>query len=235
MANIVSNLCFRTGHRLGDPGMDGDYPHSLILDTMDEIYHSMNRDKLCVEKLLSIPTGTFSETVNTFQLPADFIQPFLIVAGGNIADVGYKYIPKISWNETLYQCSYLFTILNGNLVFGGVGSESSLDIYYYSEGLTLVDAADDAVAAGEVNTPEWPASLHRLLVYLTALELKPDYPSAQLDMVRAIDLAAKLERANKDQQNITPIHIDPALQLGGNSMRSNLDPEYYNGQWITRE
>lgn len=227
--NVVRNLIDDVAWRIGDIKNE-TYPRTSLLIAMNHVYQNVNEELRCIEKKLTLAAGTFSDIVNTYNLPDDWIEPFIMSgADDNSLYDTPTYIPKEQWNNESYSGSEVFTILADQLVFGDVDADSAYDIYYYSSGSTLVDAEDSDVEAGEVNTPEWKSRFHRLLVYLTCLEVPPDYPFLQRDIISAQKLKTELRRFNKNRQRITPEFI------GGMQMQiRKQDPDYIDGMKVTK-
>lgn len=229
MANEVANLIYDIGLRLGNPNLSDPLNPVAILRVMNHLYRDINEEYRCLEKKLVIPAGTFSSVVNYYTVPADFMELFNIIPGETTI-YGFDYIPKEEWNMNQYQNHDVFTILNGQFVFGNVSDQTALDFYYYSYGLELVNKADAAVvAATETNTPEWNKRFWRLLVYAACLELSPDYPFLQKDVLEVEKIKAALNSFSRNRQSVTP-----SIMGGLGTYKRKMDPDYVNGQWVTR-
>jgi len=229
MANIVGNLIDDVTWRLNDTKYQ-NYPLASILIIMNQKYQEINEELRCLEKKLTLSAGTFSDTVNTYDIPDDWIEPFIL----NGTDDNNKYttplyIPKEMWNDESYSGSTVFTILGDKLIFGNVDADTAYEIYYYSSGLELVNKDDNDLGDDETNTPEWKSRYHRLLVYLTCLEIAADYPFLERDIVSAEKLKTELRKQNKNRQRITPMIIGGI----GIQMRKK-DPDYIDGMPVTR-
>jgi len=229
MANEVKNLLYDVGLLLGNPNLADPQNPVAVLRIMNHHYRNINADLKCCEKKLALAAGTFSSSIYYYTIPSDMIEIFNIIPGETTL-YGLDFVPKERWNINQYQNHDTFTILNGRLEFGNVDANTALDIYYYSAGLELVNKADaDVTAATEVNTPEWQKRFWRLLVYLTCMELKPEYEFFAYWARAAEALKAELAAANRNKQSITP-----TVMGGANQFQAKLDPDYVNGMWVTR-
>lgn len=228
--NVIKDLVFDIKNRINDPGFNP----GTILRTLNDLYHMENRELQCLFKKLSLPAGTFSDTVKSYALPGDYVRLFAIIPGCSSLYT-LTYINQEKWNPNQYRNQNVFTMLAGEFVFGNVSAESSFDLYYWSTGKTLIDAEDTEIGEGKTysaetysNSLEWPADFHRLLVYETCLELV-DYPKAKQDALKAEELRTNLRKWAKNQQAVTPQIIGG---LGGGNVQR--DPDYVDGLWVTR-
>lgn len=235
MANVVKDIRHDIAGRIGTAFNPG-----AILRALNRVYKEINIDLLCVEDNLAIAAGEFSDSDKSCDIPANYIRVFNIVPGVGTL-YGLDYIPKEKWNPTLHLNHDVFTMMNGEFVFGNVGAASAFTFYYYSAGLELVDGEDnqfeDVVPSGlesydsdtQTNTPEWDEAYWPLLIYETCFELVPDYPLMKQDILKAAKLRALLKKANKNNQGVTP-----AILGGAGSYPRKRDPDYVDGKWVTR-
>lgn len=225
--NVVKDLTFDIKNRIAD----WRYNPGTVLRTLNDLYHLENRELQCLLKKLSLPAGTFSDT-QSYAIPSDFVRLVNVVPGSSLYTL--IYVNQERWNPNQYRNQDVFTMLNGEFVFGNVAAESSFDLYYWSTGKTLIDAEDSEIGEGKTysddysNTPEWPSDFHRLLVYDTCLELV-DYPKAKQDSFRAEEIRTNLRKWAKNQQAVTPEIIG-----GLGDFQLKRDPDYVDGLWVTR-
>lgn len=235
MANVAKDLVFDVEQRIGKKENPG-----TVLRVMNQIYKALNRELQCVTREITIPSGTFSDTVKSFAVADHVIRPFNIIPE-DTSLYTVIFVPKEQWNPNQLSGYDCFTMLNGYFVFSNVGSDTQdLTIYVKSTGKTLV-AAEDALiespapAGGYLstdyaNTPEWPTDFHRLLVYETAFELSAAYPNRANDERRADEMRTNLAKHGRNDQGVTPEIIGG---LAGGQLRAS-DPDYVNGMWVTR-
>ena len=143
---IIDNIAFR----VKDPRMLRMHYAPYILRSMNRVYQRINRETKCLEKLLEIAAGTFSDTVDYVDLPSDMMEIF------QIEPVRIFKPPEkfVFTDEEFSQIEYTYTITRGRIYFSGVDATSYFNILYYSSGLTLVDKADEDLGEDEVQRSE---------------------------------------------------------------------------------
>ena len=194
---LIDNIAFR----INDPKMlKGNYA-PYILQSMNRVYRRINRETKCLEKLLEIAAGTFSDTVDYVVMPSDMIEIFRIEPAMAYRDPNnYVFI-----NEENSQIENTYTITRGRIYFSGVDETSSFYVWYYSSGFAIVDKEDEDLEDNEINAPEWPwADTHQLLYYATCLEISNDYPMAKQDLKNYNELLNRLKQAGYQKQSTTP-------------------------------
>lgn len=201
MSNIVGELIEDVAFRLGDiKARDPIFPPHMILRQMRRVYQSLNEEYKAVRRMWNIdfssPGANDSVDDMYAALPSDFIAAYKFDE-----DSYWTYLPPHVWNTNK---KWKFTIELGRLYLTGVDSSTTLDVYYYSRGYTLVNVADADVGTGEVNTPEWPDYLYGALVHGTALRMSANYPLREVDFMEFKDYKSKLSREARLKQFVTP-------------------------------
>lgn len=211
MANEVVGYIEDITQRLGKQVLHSNGP-MFILRTMNRVYQQLNRNCLPVQNELLIAAGDLSAAVPYVAQPTDWIRPFRI-------EPYREYIPANLRNDRNSECVYYF--FNGNIYFTEVDDSSEITIWYYSSGLTLVDA--ETPAAGEVNAPQYPADLQQIVMYATALELSADYPMRNADERTYRQLKSALSMLRLNQQETGPHAIRDGLDRQHTTTNYNFD------------
>lgn len=236
MSNVVKNLIEDAAFRLGDPDMNDSFPEPAIRTAMNAVYQQINEETKIVTATLEIEAGDLSDTVNYVDLPDGWIEPFNIAPTADSGLYTLTFVPKEMWNPNFHVYQDVFTVINGQIVFGNAGDDTAHTIYYKSSGKILVNAEDADVVAGGTyppttyaNTPEWKTRYYRALVYATCLEISSDYPQAPHDAAILVDMKSNMKRDARNRQMVTPNVV------GGYAPgQRQADPDYIDGMVVTR-
>lgn len=194
VGEIVQDVMFRTGVE----------NQPAILRTMNRIYKRLNRKYKAISKDLEMDFAAVSPTA-TWAKPADMIEIYNV-------DPYYAWVPPRNWDSEI--TGYYYTVKDGYITFPAVTEDTVITFGYYSYGLTLIDDVDGNCEADvSTNTPEWPEDLHEVLMLKTCVEVSPDYPLRNDDLLNI----AKTEQflghqkrriQSKDAETIGDRHVN---------------------------
>ncbi len=234
--NAVNDLMYDVRHRIEDE----NYNPTKLIRVMNREYWRLNRERKAVVQTVSLAAGTFSDVIKSYAIPSNFVKVLLIVPG-TTSKYEITFIPSERWNPNQYLNQDVYTMLAGYFVFGNVNADTALTLYLQTIGKILVHAEDSEIgnpapAGGYLsttytNTPEWPEDLHELLVIETAMSLKPEYPMIKRDQEKREDLLAELSKYGRQREQA----VTQQLVGGLGDYQRHRDPDYVNGQWVTRE
>lgn len=203
---LISSILDAVIHRAGKQFI-ADYGEPFILESLNRIYKEASEEYRALEKeyTFNFADVTDVEATPYMDLPADWLYPRKIAPFRIFRDA------QIFNNEE--PDTYTFALRRFYVAM--VAADSSFDTIYYSLGRTLVnqtpvvyDAQEDAYKLLNINEPEWtPEHLHGFLIYSLALELSPQYPLMQMDMVKLAKLTEQLDRRRHLSTLANPIMI----------------------------
>lgn len=215
MANWVNNTIQDVQFRIGKLD-DVNYHPAAILRAMNRLYQRLNRQYLCLEKTITLDSSSdYYVSAGAWGLPADWIKPFWIDP-----EVDFKDPEQYNPDEDEAGTS---TIVNGQLKMANVDATASYEVWYFSTGLDFVDE-DSGLGDTEINEPEWTQeSLFQIILYGTCLDLSPDYPLRNKDIVEYDRLESALAGLLYNKQDITP------QITGGFGKQTERQDEYEQG------
>lgn len=202
-------------HRVGK-GLLQEHGEYFFLRALNRIYHRLNAEYNPLIETTALAAGTFDENTTSYSLPSRYIR--LI----NMEEV-WHYVPPQLWKSDLDNS---FTIMAQTLHFTDVDADTTMTLYWYSRGKDLVAVASATpIPDTEATSPEWPADLHQLLIYETALELSADYPLMNKDIVESRRLRTRLSAIRHISQLVHPqvIRAGRIYNNPNQTNRSNLD------------
>jgi hypothetical protein len=190
--DIVLRLTKEVFERYGEPG---------ILRVMNRQYKAFNRDMQVLEKQVTFQEVVAPAATNPFDLPSDWGKEF------NIVDQNDDPLTYIDADLFDSDEDGTYTIRGSKIEFGSYSAAD--DIYtvdYYSTGkkLVILDAGG-ALAADEIDSPEWVNS-HELLFYSVVAELEG---LNEMELVTFRMTKENLARTHYDKQGSTPARTQP--------------------------
>lgn len=196
---FIDDISFRIRNPKGDKWQY--YPH--ILRGVNRLYHRLCREYRLVQKTLEMDFSTLSTFVQYWSLPADYI---------NLSQLSpdFTYIVPTEFDEDDEE---RFTINRGRIYFSGIDNTYVVSMVYYSSGNTIVNKADEDLAAGECNKPEWTdRAMDQALYYGACIELSDNYPgrAADVEIYNRLELQLKDAFANVQDKDYE-VPYDPPM------------------------
>lgn len=186
--NSVNAITVATGHdiEVGDEVYNRAWMGKRTVSASDAT--SITIDGLPVSVVDEDEIKTLTSVI---ELPSDWIKPIRLKP--------YKY-----WRDPKDWEDYknLYTIIGNEMRCGSAGSDTVVEAWYLSQGLTLVEKDTANLESGEANQPEWPWEFaHDLLFYEVCLMLSPRYKLRENDQLEAARLRKKLKHLSLTRQS----------------------------------
>lgn len=207
---IIEDVIHRVGKSLL---MEYGEPH--FLRALNRIYGRLNAEHTPIIEETVLSAGTFGDAA-TYDLPARYVRLIRLKPHR-------EYISPVLFNDL--SVGSIYTFLGQTMHFTNVDSDTEITLWWYSTGKNLV--IDVVSEDDDIATPEWPADIHQLLIYETAMELSADYPLLKKDIYAARKLTSRLAAINYNAQAASPQQMRDgyAIRPPGRFSNNQLDDD----------